>query len=74
VKLVTVAAFPLAHQAHLARALLDDAGIPAFVAGQYGTLFPADGGVQLRVPENDASAARDILRAADEASDSDVPE
>ena len=68
-KLVTVAVFPLAHQAHLARALLDDAGIPAFVAGQYGTLFPADGGVQLRVPEGDVSAARDLLRAADDASD-----
>jgi hypothetical protein len=74
VKLVTVAAFPLAHQAHLARALLEDAGIPAFVAGQYGTLFPADGGVQLRVPEGDVSAARAILQAADDAPDLDSSE
>lgn len=66
-KLVTVAVFPQAHQAHLARALLEDAGIPAFVAGQYGNLFPADGGVQLRVPENDAPAARGLLQAADDA-------
>jgi hypothetical protein len=65
VRLVTVAAYPQAYEAHLARSLLEDAGIPAFVAGEYGSLFPADGDIRVRVPEDAADDARAVLKAAD---------
>ena len=70
-KLVTIAVYSHAHNAHLGRALLEDAGIPAFVAGEYGSLFPADGAIQLRVPEDAVDDARAVLTAAEGADDSD---
>ncbi|MEM1041770.1 MAG: DUF2007 domain-containing protein [Bacteroidota bacterium] len=65
-RLVTVATYPLAHQAHLARALLEDAGVVCFVANAYGNLFPADGGIRVQVPADAADEALSILRQAGE--------
>ena len=72
-RLVTVAVYPHAHQAHLARALLEDAGIPCRLANEYGALLPffspTDDGVRLQVPEEDEAEALDVLRAADAPND-----
>ena len=61
-RLVTVAAYPQAHRAHFARALLQDAGIVCFVANEYGSLFHGDSAVLVRVPEDAAEEARTILQ------------
>lgn len=70
-RLVTVAVYPHSHQAHLARALLNDAGISSFIANEYGVVLPffspTDDGVRVQVPEDAAEEARAVLRAADDA-------
>lgn len=68
-RLVTVAVYPHAHQAHLARALLEDAGIPCFVANEHSAFlrpfFPSPGdGVRVQVPEDAAEEARAVLHEA----------
>lgn len=69
-RLVTVAIYTQAHQAHLARALLEDAGIPCAIANEYGFLLPAfsptGDGVRLRVLEDANDEAQTVLRAAGE--------
>jgi len=71
-KLVTVARFAQAPQAHLAAALLADAEIPARVVGEHaGGLVPVfmsgKGAVRLEVPEEYAEEARALLASVDEA-------
>ena len=64
--LVTVARYSLPYEAHIARALLDSEGIPAFVADEHTINMQwlysdALGGVRLQVPEAFAEAAASIL-------------
>jgi hypothetical protein len=66
--LVTVARFGDYMQAELARQLLDNEGITAFVMGQnvasvYGGV-PAAVDVELQTPESQADRAREILESA----------
>jgi hypothetical protein len=65
-KLVTVARFTEYPEADLARQLLEDAGIKAFVMNQnvqvaWGIYPP--GGIELQAAESEAQEAREILKA-----------
>ena len=65
-KLVTVAAFNMPHQAHLAKSRLEAGGIPVFIRDEHlisiNNLYsPALGGVKVQVPENHLKEAREIL-------------
>lgn len=65
-KLVTLAAFNMPHQAHLAKSLLEAAGIPAFIRDEHlisiNPLYsPALGGVKVQVPDVHLKEAREIL-------------
>jgi hypothetical protein len=66
-KLVTVARFADYMQADLARQLLEDEGISAFVMGaNVGTVYsgvPAIADIQVQTPESQAQTAREILEA-----------
>ena len=65
-RLVTVARFDAAYAAHLAKARLDDAGIPCTLAHEdmagLSMFFDARrGGVKLKVPARFADEARAVL-------------
>lgn len=65
-RLITVARFDAPHEAHLAKAQLDDADIPCTLthedmAGLPMVFDPERGGVQLKVPEPHADEARAVL-------------
>jgi hypothetical protein len=66
-KLVTVARFDDYMQADLARQLLEDAGIKAFVMGQnVGNVYSGIAGVidiELQTAESEAEEAKEILEA-----------
>lgn len=67
--LVTVATFPTAVEANLAKGCLESAGIPAFLkdeqmVGMVWHWAMALGGVKLQVGEDDAEEALDILALA----------
>ena len=87
VKLVTVARFDDYMKADLARQLLEDEGIKAFVLGQnVGNVYsgvPAAIDIELQTAESEADEAREILEAhaqeneesgADEDFDEDEPD
>jgi hypothetical protein len=66
-KLITVARFDDYMKADLARQLLEDAGIKAFVLGQnvanvYSGV-PAAIDIELQTPESEADEAREVLEA-----------
>ena len=65
--MVTVASFSFPHEAHIARASLEAAGIPAVVADEHTISMQwlysnALGGVKVQVPERVAVQARDALQ------------
>jgi hypothetical protein len=66
-KLVTVARFDDYMKADLARQLLEDEGIKAFVMGQnvgnVGSGVPAVVDIELQTPASEAEEAREILEA-----------
>lgn len=69
-RLITIAQYDRPYQAHLAVALLEDAGIPSRIANEHlhglTTFFsPKAGGVKLQVPEVHAEEARELLAAAE---------
>lgn len=71
-RLATVARFDAPHAAHLAKARLDDAGIPCTLAHEdmagLPMVFDAKrGGIQLKVPARFADEARAVLDASSEA-------
>jgi hypothetical protein len=69
-RLVTVARYSDNIEADLARQMLEDAGIKAFVMGQnVGNVYsgvPAVVSIQLQTPESQAEEAKEILEAARE--------
>ena len=71
-KLVTVATFMLAHEAHLARTLLESEDIWAVVADDHINslapfLIPMTGGIKLQVRETDKARAEEILERFEDA-------
>jgi hypothetical protein len=69
-RLVTVATYDHPYQAHLAVAVLEDAGIPSRLSGEYlhgmSTFFSGRaGGVKVQVPEDRAGEARELLAAVE---------
>ena len=65
-KLVTLAAFNMPYQAHLAKSRLEAAGVPAFIRDEHlisiNPLYsPALGGVKVQVPDVHLKEAREIL-------------
>lgn len=65
-RFVTIAAFNMPHQAHLAKARLEAEGIPAFLRdehliGMNMFLSPALGGVKVQVPEEHSESAKKII-------------
>ncbi len=65
-KLVTLAAFNMPYQAHLAKSRLEAAGIPVFIRDEHlisiNLLYsPALGGVKVQVPDVHLKEAREIL-------------
>lgn len=73
-KLVTIATYSYAEEAHLSRAKLQSEGIASFVANEYTGAanwhYPAPfgSGVKLQVKESDAEEALRVLRSAQEPS------
>lgn len=64
--LVTIASFSFPHEAHLAKAQLEAAGIPGFIADEHTINMQwlysdAMGGVRLQVPEEFAAEAKELL-------------
>lgn len=64
--LVTIATFSFPHEAHLAKATLDAAGIPSFIADEHTINMQwlysnAMGGVRLQVPAEFAAQAHEVL-------------
>lgn len=64
--LVTIASFSFPHEAHLAKAQLDAAGIPGFIADEHTINMQwlysdAMGGVRLQVPAEFAEEAKALL-------------
>ncbi|HET6569021.1 MAG TPA: DUF2007 domain-containing protein [Rhodothermales bacterium] len=77
-RLVTVARFDYPYQAHLAAAQLESAGIPALVADESLTglrmfFSQTSGGVKVKVPEDRASEAKEVLARADDATGTEAP-
>jgi hypothetical protein len=65
-QLITIATYSFPHEAHVAKASLDVADIPAFIADEHtinmGWLYSnVLGGVRLKVPAQDAEKAQEIL-------------
>lgn len=68
-KLVTVARYTDYVEADLARQILEDEGIKAFVMGQNAGVawgVPPVNGIELQTPESQAQEANEILEAARE--------
>ncbi len=68
-KLVTVARYNDYLEADLARQMLEDEGIKAFVLSENTGVawpVPAAGGIELQTPEGQARQAKEILEAARE--------
>jgi len=68
-KLVTLAAFNMPYQAHLAKSCLESAGIPVFIRDEHLISInwfysPALGGVKVQVPDVHLKEAREIRRTA----------
>jgi len=66
-KLTTVARYTDHVKADLARQLLEDEGIKAFVMGQNAGIawgVPPAGGIELQTPESQARQAQEILEGA----------
>ncbi|MEJ2361760.1 MAG: DUF2007 domain-containing protein [Gammaproteobacteria bacterium] len=64
--LITIASYSFPHEAHVARANLDAAGIPAFIADEHTINMQwlysnALGGVRLQVPAQYVDKAREVL-------------
>ena len=77
-KLVTVATFLLAHEAHLARTLLESEEIWAVVADDHINslapfLIPMTGGIKLQVRGADAARATEILAALEDDEETPPP-
>ncbi len=75
--LVTIASYPDAIKAHLARGRLEAEGIPAVVADEYyisanWMMSNAIGGVKVQVPERFVASAAQVLRELD-AGDFELP-
>jgi uridine phosphorylase len=65
--LVVVSTFPSATDAQIAKGVLDDAGIDAFIrADNAGGMYPAIGGAELLVRSEDLDTARQALDRPDE--------
>jgi hypothetical protein len=65
-KLVTVATFSYAAEAHLSKAKLESAGMRSFVAENFAPnwgITVGAGGVKLQVKESDAQKATAILKS-----------
>ena len=65
-KLVTVATFSYAVEAHLSKAKLESAGMRSFVAENFAPnwgITVGAGGVKLQVKESDAQRTTDILNS-----------
>lgn len=65
-ELITIASYSFPHEAHVAKANLDAAGIPAFIADEHTInmqwLFSnALGGVRIKVPAQYAVQAQEVL-------------
>lgn len=65
-ELITIAIYSLPHEAHVAKASLDAAGIPAFIADEHTINMDwlysnALGGVRLKVLAQDAEKAQEII-------------
>ncbi len=77
-KLVTVARYTDSMEADLARQMLEDEGIKAFVMGMnFGNVYsgvPAVVDIQLQTPESQAEEAREILDDAREPADAQAGE
>lgn len=76
---ITVAAFDAAPEAYMAKGLLEQAGIPAFIrnehlVGMHWLYSNAVGGVQVQVAREDAPAALEVLGLAPEAPPTVGPE
>lgn len=64
--LITIATYSFPHEAHVAKANLDAAGIPAYIADEHTINMQwlysnALGGVRLKVPAQYAEQAREVL-------------
>jgi hypothetical protein len=69
--LVTVATFPEPAEANIARSVLEGAGIAVFLRGEMAnSLVPVAFESQLQVRPEDESAARSLLKAAEDAPES----
>jgi len=77
-RLVTIAGFPNAMLAHMAKLRLEEEGIVSFLADEFGATMVPLGveGVKLQVRESDAEAARAVLEgdAADRDDATEHPE
>ncbi|MBN2020114.1 MAG: hypothetical protein JW749_07810 [Sedimentisphaerales bacterium] len=81
-RVVTVASFDEPYKAHIARIKLESAGIRCFLSGEnfvstYWLLSRADGGIKLKVWQQDVKAAEEFLRqkkSSSEAGKSDEAE
>ena len=67
--LVTVFSCDTAHEAHIVRGMLESAGIPAFLSNEHlvsaqWMYATAVGGVKVRVRDEDAGTALELLREA----------
>ena len=64
--LITIASFSFPHEAHIARASLEAAGIPVFIADEHTINMQwlysnALGGIKVQVPSQFAEMAKEIL-------------
>jgi hypothetical protein len=78
-RMVTVATFHFAHEAHVVRSQLEAEGIAAFVADEFMSaeaweMYKASGGVNVQVSENDAVRASRILADLERNGPAEVPE
>ncbi|HEB13201.1 MAG TPA: DUF2007 domain-containing protein [Actinobacteria bacterium] len=75
-QLITIASFRSPGEAHVAKGMLESAGIEAHLANDllaslsFDTVW-ADGGIHLRVNETDVEAARELLASKQPSSDID---
>lgn len=60
-RLVVLATFTKSHEAHVAKGILESAGIPAFLSNEHSSLFEPSALVTLQVREVDQKAAKEIF-------------